>query len=118
MSANPNRRFLSASVLASTTLLGAYCASAQGPTPGVVTPGAASNSTGDQDVKDRVTAALREEQFSDEQHVEVLVENGMVVLRGFVLSDWDRRHAVEAAKKAAGSRKVLDQIHMKEGQAH
>src|ERR1700677_72570 len=101
MSAKANRRLLSASVLASITLLGANCASAQPPSPGAVAPIAASKSTADQDVKDRVTAALRAEHFSDEQHVEVLVENGTVILRGFVLSDWDRRHAVEAAKKAA-----------------
>ena len=76
------------------------------------------NSSSDQAVQGRVEAALYAAKYSLETHVKVSVEKGAVVLRGFVLSEWDRRHAMEIATKAAGGRKVIDEIHMKEGQAH
>jgi osmotically-inducible protein OsmY len=76
------------------------------------------DSSSDQAVQARVEAALSAAKYSLETHVKVSVEKGTVVLRGFVLSEWDRRHAMEIATKAAGDRKVIDEIHMKEGQAH
>ncbi|MGA2838819.1 MAG: BON domain-containing protein [Steroidobacteraceae bacterium] len=76
------------------------------------------NLSGDQAVQGRVEAALYAAKYSLETHVKVSVEKGTVVLRGFVLSEWDRRHAMGIATKAAGGRKVIDDIHMKEGQAH
>ncbi len=111
-------KILFATVATSAMLVGATtCASAQSKNPDAVAPEAAKNAMGDQGVKTRVIAALKAEKFSDVQHVEVSLENGAVILRGFVQSDWDRRHALEAARSAAGGLNVIDNIHMKEGAA-
>jgi hypothetical protein len=85
-------------------------------TPVSTAPGVDSSS--DLAVKKRVEAALQAAKYSLETHVEVSMDKGAVVLSGFVMSEWDRRHAIEIAHKQAGDRKVIDEIHMKEGQAH
>jgi osmotically-inducible protein OsmY len=81
-----------------------------------VAPGVDSSS--DLAVKRRVEAALQAAKYSLETHVEVSVEKGTVVLSGFVLSEWDRRHAIAIARKEGGDRKVIDEIHLKELQEH
>lgn len=77
----------------------------------------AADSSSDQQVKQRVEAALLAAKYSLETHVDVSVEKGAVVLSGFVLSEWDRRHAIEITRQEAGGRKIIDEIHLKEGQA-
>lgn len=81
-----------------------------------VAPGVDSSS--DVAVKKHVEAALQAAKYSLETHVKVSVNKGTVILSGFVLSEWDRRHALEIARKEAGDRKVIDEIHLKEGEAH
>lgn len=71
----------------------------------------------DEAIKKRVESALWSSKDALETHVDVSVNEKWVVLGGFVLSEWDRRHAVEIATKAAGGRRVIDEIHLKEGQA-
>ncbi len=65
----------------------------------------------------RVQDALLAAKYSLETHVEVSVEKGKVILSGFVLSEWDRRHALAIAHQEAGDRAVIDEIRLKEGQA-
>jgi hypothetical protein len=69
----------------------------------------------DEQLRQRVKAALHEDPYFYDEHVDVSVENGAVVLRGFVFSDWDLRNAVRIATTAAGSRRVVDNLTIKQG---
>jgi hypothetical protein len=69
----------------------------------------------DEELKNRVQSALHADPYFYDAHVTVSVENGAVVLRGFVFSEWDLRNAVRIAAKAAGDRKVIDNLSIKEG---
>jgi osmotically-inducible protein OsmY len=70
----------------------------------------------DEELRKRVKASLHTDPyFYDDEHVAVSIENGGVVLRGFVLSDWDLQEALRIAKKAAGDRPVIDNLSIKEG---
>jgi osmotically-inducible protein OsmY len=69
----------------------------------------------DEDLGQRVKAALHKDPYFYDEHVDVSVENGAVVLRGFVFSDWDLRNAIRIATKAAGGRKVVDNLTIKQG---
>jgi hypothetical protein len=64
----------------------------------------------DQQLKDDVDNALSADPYFYGAHVITSVENGNVVLRGFVLSDWDLRAAIRIATKAAGGRRVVDDL--------
>jgi len=50
-----------------------------------------------------------------DEHVRVSVEQGAVVLRGFVFSDSDLQQAVRTAGKVAGDRRVIDNLSIKQG---
>jgi osmotically-inducible protein OsmY len=67
------------------------------------------------ELRKRVVAALHTDPYFYDRHVTVSVENGVVVLRGFVFSDWDLRDALRLAKEAAGDSKVVDNLSIKEG---
>jgi osmotically-inducible protein OsmY len=67
------------------------------------------------ELRNRVTAALHTDPYFYDRHVTVSVENGVVVLRGFVFSDWDLRDALRLAKQAAGDSQVVDNLSIKEG---
>jgi osmotically-inducible protein OsmY len=69
----------------------------------------------DEDLKKRVKAALHADPYFSDEHVMVSVERGVVVLRGFVFSDWDVRDALRIARKAAGDRRVVDNLSIKDG---
>jgi osmotically-inducible protein OsmY len=75
-----------------------------------------SDPLSDEAVKARVESALSSAKYSLEDHVSVSIDKGAVVLRGFVFSGWDLRHAIRIARKAAGGRKVVDDIEIKEGE--
>ena len=59
--------------------------------------------------------ALHSDPYFYDEHVAVSVENGDVVLRGFVSSEWDLRDAVRIASKAAPDRRVIDNLSVKLG---
>jgi osmotically-inducible protein OsmY len=63
----------------------------------------------------RVKEALHSDPYFYDAHVSVSVENGAVVLRGFVSSDWDLRDAIRIASTAADGRRVVDNLSIKEG---
>ena len=69
----------------------------------------------DEELRKRVKSALHVDPYFYDDHVRVSIENGVVVLRGFVNSDWDLRDALRIAKKAAGDRLVIDHLSIKEG---
>jgi osmotically-inducible protein OsmY len=63
----------------------------------------------------RVQDALHSDPYFYDRHVAVSVENGAVVLRGFVSSEWDLRDAIRIATKAAGDARVVDNLTIKLG---
>ena len=69
----------------------------------------------DRELASRVRAALHADPYFYDEHVSVLVEDGAVVLRGFVFSDWDLRDAIRIARVAAGDRPVIDNLSIQEG---
>jgi osmotically-inducible protein OsmY len=74
-----------------------------------------ANSAADEEIRKRVQAALHSDPYFYDAHVTVSVEKGDVVLRGFVSSDWDLRDAIRIASKAAGERRVIDNLSIKVG---
>jgi hypothetical protein len=69
----------------------------------------------DEELTKRVKGALHADPYFYDEHVTVSVEQGVVVLRGFVFSDWDLRDAIRIASKAAGDRRVVDNLSIKQG---
>jgi osmotically-inducible protein OsmY len=69
----------------------------------------------DEDLRNRVKTALHVDPYFYDAHVTVSVENGAVVLHGFVFSDWELRDALRIARKAAGDTLVVDNLSIKEG---
>jgi osmotically-inducible protein OsmY len=67
-------------------------------------------SAADQQLKNDVDNALGSDPYFYGAHVSVSVRNGTVVLRGFVFSDWDLRDAIRIATRAAGGRRVVDDL--------
>jgi osmotically-inducible protein OsmY len=67
------------------------------------------------ELRQRVTAALHADPYFYDEHVSVSVEKGVVVLRGFVFSDWDLRDALRLARQAAGDMEVVDNLSIEEG---
>jgi osmotically-inducible protein OsmY len=69
----------------------------------------------DQQLKRNVDNALSSDPYFYGAHVTTSVENGSVVLRGFVFSDWDLRDAIRIATRAAGGRRVVDDLTIEVG---
>jgi osmotically-inducible protein OsmY len=64
----------------------------------------------DEGLRQRVAAALHADPYFYDEHVTVSIEHGVVVLRGFVSSEWDLRDAIRIAGKAAGDQRVIDDL--------
>ncbi len=71
----------------------------------------------DEALRMRVQRALHDDRYFYDGHVTVSVENGNVVLRGFVLSEWDLNTGLRIARKAAAGRRVVDYLSIKLGGA-
>ncbi len=69
----------------------------------------------DEKLRKRVKDALHSDPYFYDEHVTVAVENGAVVLRGVVSSEWDLRDAVRIASKAAPDRRVIDNLSIELG---
>jgi osmotically-inducible protein OsmY len=74
-----------------------------------------ADSNADKKLVKRVKDALHSDPYFYDEHVTVSVENGAVVLHGFVSSEWDLRDAIRIASKAAGDRRVVDNLSIKLG---
>jgi osmotically-inducible protein OsmY len=57
-----------------------------------------------------VQTALHADPYFYDEHVTVSVEQGAVVLSGFVLSSLDLQDAMRIARKAAGDNQVVDNL--------
>jgi osmotically-inducible protein OsmY len=89
------------------------------PSQSVTAPAAqGTDSMTDEELRQRVQAALHSAPYFYDQHVNVSVENGVVALRGFVFSDWDLRDAMRIASRAAGQRQVVDDLSIEVGGRH
>jgi hypothetical protein len=64
----------------------------------------------DEELRAGVEAALRSDPYFYDAHVTVSMENGSVVLQGFVAGPWDLLDAIRIAKRAAGNRQVIDDL--------
>jgi osmotically-inducible protein OsmY len=69
----------------------------------------------DKELGERVQGALHADPYFYDEHVSVSVEKHAIVLRGFVFSDWDLRDAIRIAGKAAGGRRVIDDLSIELG---
>jgi osmotically-inducible protein OsmY len=74
-----------------------------------------ADSVTDEELSKRVQAALHSDPYFYDEHVSVSVENGVVVLRGLVFSDWDLRDAMRIARRAAAERRVVDDLSIVQG---
>jgi osmotically-inducible protein OsmY len=63
----------------------------------------------------RVETALRLDPYFYDAHVSVLLVKGVVVLQGFVFSDWDLIDAIRIANKAAGDGRVVNALSIEVG---
>jgi osmotically-inducible protein OsmY len=70
----------------------------------------AANRLADEELRDRVQAALHSNPYFYDEHVTVSVEHGDVVLHGFVGGAWDLLDAIRIAGNAAGNRRVIDDL--------
>jgi osmotically-inducible protein OsmY len=78
-------------------------------------PTQSADSFADAKLAKRVKNALHSDPYFDDEHVTVSVENGAVVLRGSVGSEWDLRDAIRIASRAAGDKRVVDNLSLKLG---
>jgi osmotically-inducible protein OsmY len=76
---------------------------------------AANADAANQKLQKRVTAALHANPYLDDEHINVTVERGVVVLRGRVFDDWDLRTALRTARRATGHSPVVDSLSIEQG---
>jgi osmotically-inducible protein OsmY len=95
--------------------IGAYLGFALYGLAGSATRADTPNTAADEEVRQRVTAALHSDPYFYDEHVSVSVEKGVVVLRGFVASEWDVRDALRIAGKAARDKRVIDDLSIEQG---
>lgn len=65
------------------------------------------------DMAMRVKQALDSQPALNAKHIEVVMKNGKVVMRGFVNSQGDLTKALRAADKTAGSKNVVNELTIK-----
>jgi osmotically-inducible protein OsmY len=71
--------------------------------------------TADRRLQNQVAAALHANPYLDDEHINISVEGGVVVLRGLVFDDWDVRKALRTARKATGDSPVVDSLSIEQG---
>jgi osmotically-inducible protein OsmY len=75
----------------------------------------AADPVADEEIRGRVEAALHSDPYFYDAHVTVSIDKGDVLLGGFVSSDWDLLDAMRIARKAAGNRRVVDNLSIELG---
>jgi osmotically-inducible protein OsmY len=81
----------------------------------ITSASAAAESATDEARRLRVETALRLDPYFYDAHVNVLLVKGVVVLQGFVFSDWDLIDAIRIANKAAGDGRVVNALSIEVG---
>ena len=74
-----------------------------------------TNAMTDEQLRKRVQGALHSDPYFYDEHVKVSVKNGVVVLHGFVSSEWDLHDAIRIATRAADKRRVVDDLSIELG---
>jgi osmotically-inducible protein OsmY len=69
----------------------------------------------DEQLKERVQAALASDPYFYDAHIAVSIKDGCVILSGIVFSDWDLRDAKRIAAKAANGKRVIDDLSIETG---
>jgi hypothetical protein len=92
-----------ASAMGMAFVLWCGAAAAAGEAPAKTTPA-------DQRLQEEVTDALESDRYFYSAHVNVSVRNGVIVLHGFVFSDWDLRDAIRIATRAGAGNRVVDDL--------
>jgi len=69
----------------------------------------------DRKLQKQVAAALHANPYLDDEHINVSVEGGVVVLSGRVFDDWDMRKALRTARRASGASPVVDSLSIEQG---
>jgi osmotically-inducible protein OsmY len=77
-----------------------------------------ADSVTDDELSKRVQTALHSDPYFYDEHVRVSVKNGVVMLNGFVFSDWDLRSAIRIAGQAAHASTVVDNLSIEQGGRH
>ena len=103
-------RFMIGTLILVASLESGGCASG-GPGPNATA--ATQLSAADEQLADNVQAALHADPYLYDKHIEVSIEHGNVVLRGFVSNYWDLLSAKKIAAKASGGRRVADYLSIK-----
>jgi osmotically-inducible protein OsmY len=102
--------------LASRTSAQNLAAPAEHPLPIIeATTTQAAEPVADEEIRGRVETALHSDLYFYDAHVTVSMEKGDVLLGGFVSSDWDLLDAMRIARKAAGNRRVVDNLSIELG---
>jgi hypothetical protein len=100
------------------TPVGAQSAGASTETPPSAATASArpeANPAAEEALRQRVETALHSDPAYYGAHVTVSVDKGDVLLGGFVFSDWDLRDALRIARRAAGNRRVIDNLSIEVG---
>ena len=80
-----------------------------------VDPVAAAPASAESQLAERVKSALDAAPYLYDEHVDVSVRDGKVVLTGFVFSDWDLLDTLRVARQAAKPYRVIDELHIEVG---
>lgn len=90
-------------------------ASAARPLPAIVTTATQAGDPTEEETIERVEAALHSDPYLYDAHVAVSMHKGDILLDGFVSSDWDLLDAIRIARKAAGNRRVVNNLSIELG---
>lgn len=66
----------------------------------------------DQAITAKVTQALQDDPHLYAAHITVVTENGVVRLQGIAFDVWDMQRMLDLARKASGSRRVVNEIEL------
>jgi osmotically-inducible protein OsmY len=69
----------------------------------------------DRQLQEQVSNALESDPYFYAAHVFVSVKDGVIVLHGFVFSDWDLRDAIRIATRVAAGKRVVDDLEIEVG---
>jgi osmotically-inducible protein OsmY len=106
-------RIFTVAVAAAALGLGVMCAADAQDSPGAY----ASQRGSDADLAAHVSDALRSNPTLDSRHIDVTVDHGDVHLKGFVPDSRTLLAAAQVATKAAGSRKIVNELIIKQNVA-
>jgi len=96
--------------LAATLVITTVCVAAQAQSPLSSSDSAQTTQDRGGDMASRVKRALHADPALNDKHIDVSMQNGKVVMTGFVLTSTDMVKAIRAAGKAAGPKNVVNKL--------